>query len=110
MGKGTFNATVNDIQGGYEYPEVVHFKIEELDLLSYLRPADFPTRYARRRSEHLRSCNVMPGARKARKVTVITERLLRARELLRWQCVSFPRPMLVCPRYCNLRRRQQSTK
>ena len=33
--------SVNDIQGGYEYPEVVHFEIEEQDLSSYLRAADF---------------------------------------------------------------------
>jgi len=28
---------VNDIQGGYEYPQVVCFEIEEQDLSSYLR-------------------------------------------------------------------------
>src|SRR5687767_2843795 len=33
--------SVNDIQGGYEYPEVVRFEIEEQDLSSYLRAADF---------------------------------------------------------------------
>src|SRR6266545_2983419 len=33
--------SVNDIRGGYEYPEVVHFEIEEQDLSSYLRAADF---------------------------------------------------------------------
>jgi hypothetical protein len=33
--------SVNDIKGGYEYPEVVHFEIEEQDLSSYLRAADF---------------------------------------------------------------------
>ncbi len=32
---------VNDIPGGYEYPEVVRFEIEEQDLSSYLRAADF---------------------------------------------------------------------
>jgi glycosyltransferase involved in cell wall biosynthesis len=32
---------VNDISGGYEYPEVVRFEIEEQDLPSYLRAADF---------------------------------------------------------------------
>jgi glycosyltransferase involved in cell wall biosynthesis len=32
---------VNDIQGGYQYPEVVRFEIEEQDLSSYLRAADF---------------------------------------------------------------------
>src|ERR1700726_2339979 len=34
--------SVNDIPGGYEYPEVVRFEIEEQDLSSYLRAADFP--------------------------------------------------------------------
>ena len=33
--------SVNDIPGGYEYPEVVRFEIEEQDLASYLRAADF---------------------------------------------------------------------
>jgi glycosyltransferase involved in cell wall biosynthesis len=33
--------SVNDIAGGYEYPEVVRFEIEEQDLSSYLRAADF---------------------------------------------------------------------
>ena len=33
--------SVNDIQAGYEYPEVVRFEIEEQDLPSYLRAADF---------------------------------------------------------------------
>jgi glycosyltransferase involved in cell wall biosynthesis len=33
--------SVNDIQGGYEYPEVVRFEVEEQDLPSYLRAADF---------------------------------------------------------------------
>ena len=32
---------VNDIEGGYEYPDVVRFEIEEQDLSSYLRAADF---------------------------------------------------------------------
>lgn len=32
---------VNDIRGGYEYPDVVRFEIEEQDLPSYLRAADF---------------------------------------------------------------------
>ena len=36
-----FTVSVNDIKGGYEYPEVVHFEIEEQDLSSYLRAADF---------------------------------------------------------------------
>jgi hypothetical protein len=30
---------VNDVPGGYEYPEVVRFEIEEQDLSSYLRAA-----------------------------------------------------------------------
>ncbi|MGD0299876.1 MAG: glycosyltransferase family 4 protein [Bryobacteraceae bacterium] len=33
--------SVNDIPDGYEYPEVVRFEIEEQDLSSYLRAADF---------------------------------------------------------------------
>jgi glycosyltransferase involved in cell wall biosynthesis len=33
--------SVNDIEEGYEYPEVVRFEIEEQDLASYLRAADF---------------------------------------------------------------------
>src|ERR1700728_3760652 len=33
--------SVNDIQVGYDYPEVVRFEIEEQDLPSYLRAADF---------------------------------------------------------------------
>jgi glycosyltransferase involved in cell wall biosynthesis len=36
-----FCVSVNDIEGGYEYPEVVRFEIEEQDLSSYLRAADF---------------------------------------------------------------------
>jgi glycosyltransferase involved in cell wall biosynthesis len=36
-----FRVSVNDIKGGYEYPEVVRFEIEEQDLSSYLRAADF---------------------------------------------------------------------
>src|ERR1700685_2860684 len=36
-----FAVSVNDIQSGYEYPEVVRFEIEEQDLPSYLRAADF---------------------------------------------------------------------
>ena len=35
------SVAVNDIKGGYEYPEVVRFEIEEQDLSSYLRAADF---------------------------------------------------------------------
>ena len=33
--------SVNDIKGGYDYPEVVRFEIEEQDLSSYVRAADF---------------------------------------------------------------------
>src|SRR5215469_15814280 len=36
-----FSVSVNDIKGGYQYPEVVRFEIEEQDLASYLRAADF---------------------------------------------------------------------
>ena len=36
-----FSVSVNDIKAGYEYPEVVHFEMEEQDLSSYLRAADF---------------------------------------------------------------------
>ncbi len=36
-----FAVSVNDIQKGYQYPEVVRFEIEEQDLSSYLRAADF---------------------------------------------------------------------
>jgi glycosyltransferase involved in cell wall biosynthesis len=36
-----FAVPVNDIEGGYEYPDAVHFEIEEQDLLSYQRAADF---------------------------------------------------------------------
>jgi glycosyltransferase involved in cell wall biosynthesis len=36
-----FCVSVNDIDGGYDYPEVVRFVIEEQDLSSYLRAADF---------------------------------------------------------------------
>ena len=36
-----FCVSVNDLKGGYEYPEVVHFEIEEQDLSSYRRAADF---------------------------------------------------------------------
>src|SRR5258708_5546630 len=35
------SVSVNDIKGGYDYPEVVRFEIEEQDLSSYLRAADF---------------------------------------------------------------------
>jgi glycosyltransferase involved in cell wall biosynthesis len=36
-----FAAPVNDREGGYEYPAEVRFEIEEQDLSSYLRAADF---------------------------------------------------------------------
>jgi len=36
-----FSVSVNDVKGGYDYPEVVRFEIEEQDLSSYLRAADF---------------------------------------------------------------------
>jgi glycosyltransferase involved in cell wall biosynthesis len=36
-----FAVPVNDIKGGYEYPDVVRFEIEEQDLASYQRAADF---------------------------------------------------------------------
>jgi glycosyltransferase involved in cell wall biosynthesis len=36
-----FSVSVNDIKDGYEYPDVVRFEIEEQDLSSYLRAADF---------------------------------------------------------------------
>ena len=36
-----FAVPVNDIEGGYEYPDVVRFEIEEQDLASYRRAADF---------------------------------------------------------------------
>ena len=38
-----FAVPVNDIEGGYEYPDVVRFEIEEQDLTSYQRAADFIT-------------------------------------------------------------------
>src|SRR5215469_4510742 len=36
-----FSVPVNDVKGGYEYPTEVRFEIEEQDLASYLRAADF---------------------------------------------------------------------
>src|SRR6266496_6613224 len=36
-----FAVPVNDIKAGYEYPDVVRFEIEEQDLSSYQRAADF---------------------------------------------------------------------
>ena len=38
-----FVVPVNDIEGGYDYPAEVRFEIEEQDLPSYLRAADFLT-------------------------------------------------------------------
>jgi len=35
------SVSVNDIKGGYQYPEVVRFEIDEQDLRSYLSAADF---------------------------------------------------------------------
>jgi hypothetical protein len=40
-GHECFAVPVNDIKGGYEYPEVVRFEVEEQDLASYQRAADF---------------------------------------------------------------------
>lgn len=40
-GNDCFAVPVNDIEGGYEYPDVVRFEIEEQDLASYQRAADF---------------------------------------------------------------------
>ena len=36
-----FAVPVNDLEGGYEYPKEVQFEIEEQDLSSYQRAADF---------------------------------------------------------------------
>src|ERR1700738_53469 len=36
-----FCVSVNDIKGSYDYPEVVRCEIDEQDLSSYLRAADF---------------------------------------------------------------------
>lgn len=36
-----FAASVNDVASRYDYPDVVRFEIEEQDLASYLRAADF---------------------------------------------------------------------
>src|SRR6185295_7597234 len=36
-----FSVAVDEIKDDYEYPEVVRFEIEEQDLSSYLRAADF---------------------------------------------------------------------
>ena len=35
------SVSINDIQSGYEYPDVVRFEVEEQDVSSYLRAADF---------------------------------------------------------------------
>src|SRR5690242_13647944 len=35
------SVSVNDVKEGYEYPDVVRFEVEEQDLSSYLRAADF---------------------------------------------------------------------
>ena len=37
----SFAVPVNDVEEGYEYPSVVRFEIEEQDLSSYQRAADF---------------------------------------------------------------------
>lgn len=39
--KKCFAVPVNDVAAGYEYPDVVRFEIEEQDLSSYQRAADF---------------------------------------------------------------------
>jgi glycosyltransferase involved in cell wall biosynthesis len=36
-----FSISVNNVPGGYEYPQEVRFEIEEQDLSSYVRAADF---------------------------------------------------------------------
>ncbi len=36
-----FSVAMNDIKEGYEYPDVVRFEIQDQDLSSYLRAADF---------------------------------------------------------------------
>lgn len=36
-----FSVPVNDIEGGYDYPDEVRFEIDEQDLTSYQRAADF---------------------------------------------------------------------
>src|SRR5271163_532797 len=36
-----FAVPVNDIEGGYDYPDIVRFEIEEQDMASYQRAADF---------------------------------------------------------------------
>ena len=38
-----FAVAINDLKEGHEYPDVVRFEIEEQDLSSYLRAADFPS-------------------------------------------------------------------
>src|SRR2546422_4952085 len=39
--RSCFAVPVNDIDGGYEYPDAVRFEIEEQDFSSYQRAADF---------------------------------------------------------------------
>ena len=41
QGTKCFVVPVNDVEGGYEYPPEVRFEIEEQDLASYQRAADF---------------------------------------------------------------------
>src|SRR5512142_2590332 len=36
-----FSVSVNDLKEGYDYPDIVRFEIDEQDLSSYLRAADF---------------------------------------------------------------------
>jgi len=36
-----FSIAMNDVKEGYEYPDVVRFEIDDQDLTSYLRAADF---------------------------------------------------------------------
>ena len=36
-----FSVAINDLREGYAYPDIVRFEIEEQDLSSYLRAADF---------------------------------------------------------------------
>ena len=36
-----FSVSINDLREGYAYPDIVRFEIEEQDLSSYLRAADF---------------------------------------------------------------------
>jgi len=36
-----FAITINDVDGGYKYPDLVHFEIDEQDITAYHRAADF---------------------------------------------------------------------